>query len=188
MTKKQEPEVVNKRKEKKGLVIVYTGNGKGKTTAAMGMLMRAWGRKKKVTAVQFIKNNAFRYGEIIAAQRMGIEIIQVGDGCTWTSKDMQKTIACGQNGWELAKEKILDTSYDIVLLDEFTHLLHFEWLDVKDVVCWLKEHKPPNLHLVITGRHAPDELVQYANLVTEMVEIKHPFRQEGLLSQEGVDF
>ncbi len=174
--------------QKKGLVIVYTGNGKGKTTAAMGMLMRAWGRDMKVTAVQFIKDELSNYGEALAAERMGIEIIQVGDGCTWKSKDMNKTIACGVEGWEIAKQKILDTSYDIILLDEFTYPMHFKWLDVNEVISWLKENKPPNLHLVITGRDAPQELIDYADLVTEMLEVKHPFRDIKLLSQEGVDY
>ena len=175
-------------KRTKGLVIVYTGDGKGKTTAAMGMLMRAWGRDKKVTAVQFIKDKSSNYGEAMAADRMGIEIIQVGDGCTWKSKDMDKTIACGLEGWEIAKQKIMDSSYDIVLLDEFTHPLHFKWLDINEVIEWLKEHKPSRLHLVITGRNAPRELIEYADLVTEMQEVKHPFRDSKLLSQEGVDY
>ncbi len=180
--------MAERNKKTKGLVIVYTGNGKGKTTAAIGMLMRAWGRGKKVTAVQFIKDKSSNYGEAMAAERMGIEIIQVGDGCTWQSKDIKKTIACGIEGWEVAKQKILDTSNVIVLLDEFTHPLHFKWLDVSQIISWLKENKPPKLHLVITGRNAPQELIDYADLVTEMKEVKHPFREQKLLSQEGVDY
>ena len=175
-------------RKKAGLVIVYTGNGKGKTSAAVGLLMRAWGREKKMAILQFIKNGDFKSGEIIAAGRMGIEVVQAGDGWTWASKDMEKTIACGQNGWEIAKQMILDGSYDIILLDEFTYPLHFAWLDVNEVVEWLKANKPEALHLIITGRNAPQELVDYANLVTEMVEIKHPFHDEGLPPQEGVDF
>lgn len=175
-------------KKKTGLVIIYTGNGKGKTSAAMGLLMRAWGRKMKVCAIQFVKSPDRQYGESLAARRMGIEIMQVGDGCTWQSKDMEKTIACALTGWEIARQKILDSSYDVIVLDEFTFPLHFDWLDVHEVLDWLKENKPEKLHLVITGRYAPQELMDYANLVTEMVEIKHPYRDENLLSQEGVDF
>lgn len=176
------------KEERVGLVVLYTGNGKGKTTAAMGMLMRAWGRGMQVCAIQFVKSPDQQYGESLAAGRMGIEIVQVGDGCTWQSKDMDKTIACAVSGWEFAKQKIMDTSYDIILLDEFTYPFHFGWLDVREVLKWLKAHKPPNLHLVLTGRYAPPELIEYANLVTEMVEVKHPFKDEKLLSQIGVDF
>jgi len=174
--------------KRKGLVIVYTGNGKGKTTAALGMLLRAWGRGMKVAAIQFIKDTRSQYGESLAAQRLGIEILQVGDGCTWQSKDMDQTIAHGRDGWEIAKQKILDASYDILLLDEFTFPLRFKWLDAGEVIEWLRQNKPPKLHLVITGRHAPNELIQYADLVTEMKEVKHPFHDEGLLGQPGVDF
>lgn len=187
MIQKKDEQAAKKR-EKKGLVLVYTGDGKGKTTAAMGLLMRAWGRDMKVCAIQFIKSIDRQYGESLAAKCMGIEIMQVGDGCTWQSKDMEKTAACGVNGWEIAKQKIMDTSYDVIVLDEFTFPLHFEWLDIHEVLAWLKEHKPQKLHLVITGRYAPKELIEYADLVTEMREIKHPFRSENLLSQEGVDF
>ena len=174
--------------KKKGLVIVYTGNGKGKTTAAMGMLLRAWGRDMKVAAIQFIKDKDSRYGEAMAAERMGMEIIQVGDGCTWKSKDMNKTIACGLEGWELAKKKILEPGYNIILLDEFIYPLRFGWIDVGEVITWLQQHKPPDLHLVITGREAPQALIDYADLVTEMLEVKHPFREQKLPGQAGVDY
>ena len=184
----EKSEMAAENERKKGLVIVYTGNGKGKTTAAMGMLMRAWGRGMKVCAVQFIKDKESRYGEALAAERMGLEITQVGDGCTWKSKDMEKTAACGVAGWELAKKKILDPSYDIILLDEFTYPMSFGWLDVEEVLGWLKEHKRPDLHLVITGRNAPQALIDYADLVTEMLEIKHPFKDSKLLGQAGVDY
>lgn len=183
-----EQEKKNCTNQSKGLVIVYTGNGKGKTTAAMGMLMRAWGRDMKVAAIQFIKDDKNEYGESLAAKRMGIEIYQVGDGCTWQSRDMQQTMACGRNGWEFAKQKIREGCYDILLLDEFTYLFYFEWLEIKETIAWLRQNKPSNLHLVITGRYAAPELIQYANLVTEMREVKHPFQDEGLLSQPGVDY
>ncbi|NPV39830.1 MAG: cob(I)yrinic acid a,c-diamide adenosyltransferase [Anaerolineae bacterium] len=174
--------------KQKGLVMVYTGNGKGKTTAALGMLMRAWGRNMKVAAIQFIKDEGRLTGEKQAAARMGIEMLQVGDGFTWESKDMDQSTALARHGWEIAKQKILDASYEIILLDEFTFPLRFKWLDTAEVIQWLKENKPQKLHIVITGRHAPKELVQYADLVTEMREIKHPFHDQGLLSQPGVDY
>jgi cob(I)alamin adenosyltransferase len=150
--------------------------------------MRAWGRNMKVAAIQFIKDDRHSTGEAQAAERMGIEMVRVGDGCTWESKDVNESMARARSGWELAKQKILDSSYDVLLLDEFALPLRFGWLDVQEVIAWLKQNKPPKLHLVITGRHAPEELIDYANLVTEMREVKHPFHDEGLLAQPGVDY
>lgn len=174
--------------KQKGLVMVYTGNGKGKTTAALGMLMRAWGRDMQAAVIQFIKAEGRPTGEKKAAERMGIEMLQVGDGFTWESKDLDQSTALARHGWEIAKRKIKDARYDIIVLDEFTFPLRFKWLDTAEVIQWLKENKPQKLHIVITGRHAPRELVQFADLVTEMREIKHPFHDQGLLSQPGVDF
>ena len=175
-------------RKKKGLVMVYTGNGKGKTTAALGMLMRAWGRDLKVAVIQFIKNEKSRFGEIRAAEKMGIEWHVMGDGWTWTSKDMNQTIQRGVEGWEKAKELIVSAQYNILVLDEFTYPLHFGWLDTNEVVDWLTKNKPEMLHLVITGRDAPAELVAFADLVTEMREIKHPFNDQKILAQPGVDY
>jgi len=168
--------------------MVYTGNGKGKTTAALGMLMRAWGRDYRLAMIQFIKHEKSRYGEIRAAEKMGVEWHVMGDGWTWTSKDMDKTIKHGVEGWEKAKDLISSDQYDIIVLDEFTYPLHFGWLDVDEVIAWLKENKPPLMHLVITGRDAPEALIDFADLVTEMREIKHPFNEQKLLAQPGVDF
>ena len=178
----------NKPSQLRGLVIVYTGNGKGKTTAAMGMLMRAWGRGMRVGAIQFIKDTQNEYGESLAAKRMGIDIRQVGNGCTWQGRDLQNMRGCGLEGWTYAQEQIQADRYDILLLDEFSFLFHFKWLDVDETIAWLRLHKPPQLTLVITGRYAPQALIDYADLVTEMKEIKHPFKTEGLLSQSGVDY
>ena len=174
-------------KTKKGLVILNTGDGKGKTTAALGLMLRAWGRGMRVFMLQFIKNEKARYGETKAAHKLGLEIIATGDGFTWMSKDMDETVARALHGWEIAKERISSGDYEIVILDEFTYPLHFEWLDVGEVITWLKENKPPMLHLVITGRKAPQELIDYADLVTEMKEIKHP-HNDGVQAQPGVEF
>jgi len=172
---------------KKGLVIVNTGKGKGKTTAALGMLMRAWGRGMRVCMLQFIKNKNARYGENKAARKLGLEINPIGDGFTWTSKDMDETIALALHGWEDAKQRIIGGDYDMVILDEFTYPMHFGWLDIDQVIAWLKENKPPMLHLIITGRDAPGELIDYADLVTEMNAIKHP-HNDGIQAQPGVEF
>jgi cob(I)alamin adenosyltransferase len=176
------------KKIKKGLVIVNTGNGKGKSTSAFGVLLRAWGRGFRVCVVQFIKAETGQWGEIKAAKKLGIDWFSTGDGFTWTSKDMDETIARARNGWEIAKEKIASGHYDIIILDEFTYTVHFGWLDTGQVIDWLKSNKPEDLHLIITGRDAPGSLIDYADLVTEMREVKHPFTTQGIQAQPGIEF
>jgi cob(I)alamin adenosyltransferase len=171
----------------KGLVIVNTGYGKGKTTAALGMLLRAWGQRMRVCVIQFIKDENGNSGEMKAAQQLGIEWHTMGDGFTWQSRDVEATKARACDAWALARTKIVSGDYDLVILDEFTYLVQFRWLDAADVIAWLRENKPPSLHLVITGWGASRELVQYADLVTEMQKVKHPF-DEGILGQPGVEF
>ena len=172
---------------RKGLVIVNTGEGKGKSTAALGMVLRAWGRGFRLCVIQFIKAETGQWGEVKAAEKLGIEWHSMGDGFTWTSKDMEETTRRALEGWELAQEKIRSGQYDLILLDEFTYALHFGWLDTDEVIDWLKANKPPDLHLIITGRDAPAALVEYADLVTEMLAIKHPF-DEGIKAQAGIEF
>jgi cob(I)alamin adenosyltransferase len=171
-----------------GLVIVNTGNGKGKTTAALGLLLRAWGHDLRVGGIQFIKSETAGYGEYRACERIGIELTPVGDGCTWLSRDMDETRDRALHGWELAKQKITSGAYDIFLLDEFTYVMHYGWLDAQAVVEWLRTSKPERLHLVITGRHAPPALIDYADLVTDMTVVKHPFADRGLTAQRGIEF
>ena len=179
---------MNKKSPKKGLVIVNTGNGKGKTTAALGVLFRAWGRNMRIAMLQFLKNENAHFGEIRAAKKLGITIRPVGDGFTWTSKDMDKTIALALYGWEEAKALILSNEHDIVILDEFTYLLSLGWLETEPVIEWLKANKPPMMHLIITGRDAPQALIDYADLVSEVREIKHPFESQGIQAQAGIEF
>ena len=176
------------KKIKKGLVIVNTGNGKGKSTSAFGVLLRAWGRGFRVCVVQFIKAETGQWGEIKAARKLGIDWFTTGDGFTWTSKDMDETVARARNGWEIAREKILSRNYDLVILDEFTYTMHFGWLETTPVIDWLKANKPEDMHLVITGRDAPQALMDYADLVTEMREVKHPFTTQGIQAQPGIEF
>ena len=172
---------------KKGLLIVNTGEGKGKTTAALGMVLRAWGRGFRICMIQFIKAETGQWGEIKAAKKLGIEWLTTGDGFTWTSKDMDETTARALHGWEIAKEKIASNQYDLIVLDEFTYALHFGWLDTGEVLEWLRLNRPPSLHLVITGRSAPEALIEQADLVTEMRLIKHPYDQ-GVQAQPGIEF
>jgi cob(I)alamin adenosyltransferase len=173
---------------RKGLVIVNTGNGKGKTTAALGIILRAWGRNMKVCVVQFMKNDGASFGEHRAAEKMGIKFISSGDGFTWLSKDLDESAAKARHGWELAKQKIASGEYEVVVLDEMTYLFSFGWLEWAEVRAWLDANKPKMLHLVITGRDALPELIEYADLVTEMREIKHPYEQQGIKAQPGIEY
>lgn len=170
-----------------GLVIVNTGNGKGKTTAMLGTLLRAWGRQMRVCVVQFIKAETGNWGEIRAAKKLDIEWHALGDGFTWTSKDLEASGNKARAAWALAQEKIASGNYDVIALDEITYAFHYGWLDVDAALGWLRENKPPALHVIFTGRDAPPALIEYADLVTEMREIKHPF-QKGILAQAGVEF
>ena len=172
---------------KKGLLIVNTGDGKGKTTAALGMVLRSWGRGFRICMIQFIKAETGQWGEIKAAKKLGIEWYKTGDGFTWDSKNMDETTAHALHGWEIAKEKIASNQYDLIVLDEFTYALQFGWLNTSEVLEWLRLHRPPNLHLVITGRSAPEALIEQADLVTDMQPIKHPYDQ-GVLAQPGIEF
>lgn len=172
---------------KKGLLIVNTGDGKGKTTASLGMVLRAWGRGFRICVIQFIKAETGQWGEIKAARKLGIEWHATGDGFTWTSKNMDETKARALHGWELAKEKITSGQYDLIVLDEFTYTMLYQWLDTQEVIEWLRLNKPAALHLVITGRSAPEALIAQADLVTEMKVIKHPY-DDGIQAQAGVEF
>ncbi len=170
----------------KGLVLINTGDGKGKTTAALGILTRAWGRGMRVVMLQFIKAKTANWGEIKASRKMGVEIIPLGDGFTWTSNDIEKDRALGEECWRQCRERIEGGEYDIVIMDEMTYCFKFGWLDVNEVIEVLK-NRPPDQHVIITGRDAPQELIDYADLVTEMREIKHPYKS-GIKAQPGIEF
>ena len=178
---------MDKKNPKKGLLIVNTGDGKGKTTAALGIVLRAWGRGFRICVIQFIKAETGRWGEIKAAKKLGIEWHTTGDGFTWLSKDMDETTARALQGWEIAKERIASDQYDLIVLDEFTYTMVYKWIDTDEVMEWLRLNRPTNLHLVITGRSAPEALIQQADLVTEMKVIKHPYEQ-GITAQPGIEF
>lgn len=177
----------NPTRPKTGMVIVNTGDGKGKTTAALGVILRSWGRGFRICMIQFIKSTTASTGEVKAAKKLDIEWHKTGDGFTWLSKDMDETIALAWHGWQLAQEKISSGAYDLVVLDEFTYPLHYGWLDSHEVIGWLAANKPAQMHLVITGRSAPENLIEYADLVTEMKLVKHPYKR-GIKAQPGVEF
>ncbi len=176
-----------KRTPKRGLVIVNTGDGKGKTTAALGVLFRAWGREMRVVMFQFIKASSGKWGEVQAAKRIGVEIVPLGDGFTWESADIERDRALAAAGWAQCAEKLRDPDYDVVILDELTYPVIYGWLPIETVLAALAA-RPPKQHVIITGRDAPDALIADADLVTEMREIKHPYRLQGMTAQKGIDF
>ena len=174
-------------KVRKGLVMVHTGDGKGKTTAALGVLFRAWGRDMQVRMFQFIKHSGAQFGEQRAAKKLGIAIESMGDGFTWLSKDMERTKALALEQWGVCQKALLESGADIVILDEFTYPMDFGWVAVSEVIEVLKK-RPADMHVIITGRRAPQELMDYADLVTEMRLVKHPYREQGIKAQPGIEF
>ncbi|MCE5333517.1 MAG: cob(I)yrinic acid a,c-diamide adenosyltransferase [Desulfobacteraceae bacterium] len=170
-----------------GLLIVFTGNGKGKTTAALGMAMRAAGHAMSVLVLQFIKG-AWSYGELAAAELLrGIEIKPLGTGFTWKKENLDEDRRLAAAGWELAAAEISGGDHAIVVLDELNVVLSYGLLPIEPVVQALRNRRP-GLHVVVTGRNAPPELTEIADLVTEMREVKHPFRTRGLKAQKGIEF
>jgi cob(I)alamin adenosyltransferase len=183
----QDAEQRRDKQQKKGLVIVNTGQGKGKSTAAIGTMLRAWGHGMAVCVIQFLKQKGGRWGEAKAAKQLGIEWHSVGDGFVWRSKDMDATVAAARRGWAEAQERIAGGGYDLIILDEFTYPLSYGWLDTDEVLAWLRTNKPPMLHLLVTGRQAPPALMDFADLVTKMTKVKHPL-DVGIRAQRGIEF
>jgi cob(I)alamin adenosyltransferase len=171
----------------KGLIVVHTGAGKGKTTAALGLAFRALGQGMKVGIVQFIKG-AIPTGEAALAARLGpqLEMHTMGDGFTWNTQDRSADIASARRAWDQAVRMLRDPSFGMVILDELNIVLKYEYVPLAEVLDELRQ-KPPMLHVVITGRHAAEELVALADLVTEMKLIKHPYK-EGVKPQPGVEY
>ncbi|WDR04362.1 cob(I)yrinic acid a,c-diamide adenosyltransferase [Devosia algicola] len=173
--------------EERGLLIVHTGKGKGKSTAAFGMVFRAIGHGFKVGVVQFVKG-AWGTGErdILEKFQDFVTIRAMGEGFTWDTQDRQRDLAAAAAAWKQAKEMIADPSYKMVLLDELNICLRYDYLPLEEVIEVLK-NKPRDTHVIVTGRNAKDELIEIADLVTEMTEIKHPFRT-GVKAQAGIEF
>ncbi|WKT58375.1 cob(I)yrinic acid a,c-diamide adenosyltransferase [Candidatus Nitrosotenuis chungbukensis] len=176
--------------EKDGLVIVYTGKGKGKTTAALGMALRATGYNHKTCMIQFIKGS-WHYGEMTSSKRLEpeFELTAIGKGFVGilddkTPKEIHQKIA--DEAVEISKEKILSGKYDIIILDEINYAVNLGLVPMEKVLEMIKI-KPPQLNLVLTGNHAKPEIIEAADLVTEMREIKHPF-QQGIRAKKGIDF
>jgi cob(I)alamin adenosyltransferase len=173
----------------RGLLIVHTGNGKGKTTCALGLMMRAAGRGLKCCMIQFMKSRNDRYGEHVSAEKLGIEVHTMGDGFTWDTKNPDQDRATARNTWNLCVKKLRSGDYDLLVLDELVYVLSYQMLALDEVLEEFRNVRAsqPALHIVVTGRDAPPELIEAADLVTEMIEIKHPFNA-GIRAQQGIEF
>ncbi|HBC08582.1 MAG TPA: cob(I)yrinic acid a,c-diamide adenosyltransferase [Rhodospirillaceae bacterium] len=173
--------------EERGLLIVHTGKGKGKSTAAMGMAMRCVGHGMRVAIVQFVKG-VWETGErdVLAKFPDQVTIRAMGEGFSWETQDRQRDLAAARQAWDAAKELMADPSYKMIILDELNIVLRYDNLPLDEVVETLR-NKPRDLHVVVTGRNAKDDLIEAADLVTEMEMIKHPFRA-GVKAQAGIEF
>jgi cob(I)alamin adenosyltransferase len=173
--------------EERGLLIVHTGTGKGKSTAALGMVLRCLGHGMRVGIVQFVKG-VWSTGERVALERFGdlVTCRAMGEGFTWDTQDRARDIAAARKAWEAGKAMLSDPSYRLVLLDELNIVLRYDYLPIDEVITALKA-KPRDLHVVVTGRNARPEMVEAADLVTEMTLVKHPFRS-GVKAQVGIEF
>lgn len=180
--------IVASRTAEKGLLIVHTGKGKGKTTAALGMVVRAIGHGQKVGVIQFVKG-AMATGEkaVFDAFPELVEFKPMGEGFTWDTQDRARDIATTRAAWEEVKRMIADPAYAMVVADELNIVLRYDYLPLDEVLDVLAA-RPAMKHVIVTGRNAPDVLLDMADLVTEMTQLKHPFRDQGVRAQAGIEF
>ena len=172
---------------RKGLIMVHTGKGKGKSTAAFGTAVRAIGRGKKVGIVQFIKGR-WKTGEVEVLKKFPDQctIFSLGQGFTWITQNFEEDVQMAQKAWKQCCDMLDDEQYFLVIFDEINYVMKYNFLDVKEVVAKLK-NKPPLKHVILTGNGAPEELIEVADLVTEMKCIKHPY-QQGIKAQPGIEY
>ncbi len=171
--------------ERRGLLIVNTGDGKGKSTAAFGLALRAHGRGKAVKIFQFMKVPSARFGEHRMFEKLGIPIQGLGDGFSWKSQDLERSAQIARDGWQLAKAAILSGDLFMVTLDEVTYPLIYGWLALDEVLQTLKA-RPSHVHVVLTGRRCPPEIIELADTVTDMQMVKHAFKA-GIPAQRGIE-
>lgn len=174
--------------QEKGLIIIHTGNGKGKTTAALGMVLRSLGHGYQVGIIQFIKG-AWEPAEknVLSSWSNQLEFHAMGEGFTWETQDRERDIKKAKEAWEKAKTLIKNPNFQLILLDEINVALKLGYLSPDEILPTL-ETKPPQTHIILTGRGAPSELIEIADLVTEMTLVKHPFREQGIKAQPGIEY
>ena len=168
------------------VVVVNTGEGKGKSSSAFGVMGRGWARGWRVAVVQFVKADNWNTGERKLASHLGIEWHTLGDGFTWESTDLDETAAKGRHAWEVAREKLASGDYDLLILDELTYAVKYGWVPVADVVAGIRG-RAPKTNVVVTGRDAPAEIVEVADTVTEMRKVKHAF-DTGIKAVKGIEY
>jgi cob(I)alamin adenosyltransferase len=171
---------------KKSIVLVNTGHGKGKSSAAFGVMVRGWGRGWNVAVVQFVKGGKWKTGERKLADHLDIEWHTMGDGFTWESTDLERTAELGREAWRLAAAKLAGGEYDLLILDELTYVMKYGWVPVDEVVAAVRD-RAERTSVVITGRNAPDELIEVADTVTEMRKVKHAY-DTGIPALKGIEY
>lgn len=175
-------------RKRKGLIIVNTGEGKGKSTAAFGLALRAAGNKMNVFIMQFMKGQ-WKAGERKSFEKLApyVEVIPMGDGFTWDTENIEQDKATARKAFEIVKEKLLSEKYQMVIFEEINYVLHYQFFP-EDEFLELLKNKPEKVHVVCTGRNASEQLIAMADLVTEMKMIKHPFKEQGIPAQKGIEF
>jgi cob(I)alamin adenosyltransferase len=168
------------------LVLVNTGDGKGKTTAAMGTVLRAVARGWKVCVIQFIKSGRWRVGEAQVARQLGVDWWAMGDGFSWDSEDLDRSAAIARGAWEAATERISSADYDLVVLDEITYPMNWGWISTQEVAEAIRD-RPARVSVIVTGRDAPEAIVEVADTVTEMRKVRHAY-DRGVRARRGIDF
>jgi cob(I)alamin adenosyltransferase len=178
---------MKERERRTGVTLVHTGEGKGKSSSAFGVVFRAAGWGLNVCVIQYIKG-MWKTGEQKAALKLdNIEWHALGDGFTWDTKNPEQDIQTSREIWEFSKQKILSEKYDLVILDELNYCTSYEWIEAQEIADFIKNQKPKWMHLIITGRNASAEVIEIADTVTEMKMIKHAF-EDGIKAQQGVEF
>ncbi|HEX5366565.1 MAG TPA: cob(I)yrinic acid a,c-diamide adenosyltransferase [Acidimicrobiales bacterium] len=170
----------------RSLVLVNTGDGKGKSSAAFGVMARGWARGWRVGVVQFVKSGKWKTGERKLADQLGIEWQTLGDGFTWESTDLERTAELGRAAWAVARDKLASGRYDLLILDEVTYIVKYGWVDGAEVAAAVRD-RSPGTSVVATGRGAPPELVEVADTVTEMRKVKHAY-DAGVSALKGIEF
>ena len=170
----------------RSIVLVNTGHGKGKSSAAFGVMARGWARGWNVGVVQFVKGGKWKTGERKLADHLGIEWHTLGDGFTWESTDLERTADLGRQAWKVAAGKLASGDYDLLVLDEVTYVVKYGWVDAAEVAAGIRD-RAPKTSVVCTGRDAPDELIEVADTVTEMRKVKHAY-EAGISAMKGIEF